>query len=138
MFNSGGCPCTDDAPFFGNAPVIDLYIVQTIFPPVFAGANDQPWIFHVGWKLRVKLPCKIATLCWGNVIRNVVQDFSREHSVIFEVAGIAVFISAWSCSFGKCPWVISSLKTARKRILGPVYCLQNFARVCNALFPCRW
>ena len=48
VFNSGGCPCTDDAPFFGNAPVIDLYIVQTIFPPVFAGANDQPWIFMLG------------------------------------------------------------------------------------------
>ena len=48
VFNIGGCPCTDVAPFLDDVPVIDLYIVQSIFPLVFAGANDQPWILMFG------------------------------------------------------------------------------------------
>ena len=35
-------------PFFDDDPVIDLYIVQSIFPLDFDGANDQPWIFMFG------------------------------------------------------------------------------------------
>ena len=48
VFNSGGCPCTDVAPFFEEVPVIVLYIVQSILPLSFEGANDQPWIVMFG------------------------------------------------------------------------------------------
>jgi hypothetical protein len=47
VFNSGGCPCTDVAPFFEVVPVIDLYVRQPILPSS-VGANDQPWILMFG------------------------------------------------------------------------------------------
>ena len=77
VFNSGGSPCTDDAPFFGQRSRDRLVHCAVHFPTRFCGCERPALDLTVGWKLRVKLLCKIATLSWGNVIRNVVQDFSR-------------------------------------------------------------